>query len=57
MTHITITLAMLLRAIMDMMSAPHAIADTMVRFKTPVYDAMIPVVQRPINAAAFMITS
>lgn len=48
---------MLLRAIIDMMSALHAIADTTVRFNTPVYDAIIPVVQRPINAAAFMITS
>jgi hypothetical protein len=40
-----------------MMSALHATADTIVEFSTPKYDAIIPVVQRPIKEAAFMITS
>ena len=57
MTHITTTRAMLSKAIMDMMSALHTAEDTIVIFSTPVYDAIIPAVQRPINAAEFMITS
>ena len=57
MTLRIVTLAMSLRAIMDMMSALHATADTIVRFSTPVYDAIIPAVDRPMNAAVFIITS
>jgi hypothetical protein len=57
MTHITTTLAMSSKAIMDMISALHTAEDTIVIFSTPVYDAVIPVVLRPINAAEFMITS
>jgi hypothetical protein len=41
---------------MDMMSALHATVDTIVIFSTPTCDAIIPDVQRPIKAAAFMIT-
>jgi len=48
---------MSLRAIMDMMSILHAIADIIVKFSTPEYDAIIPAVQRPIKEAEFMITS
>jgi hypothetical protein len=57
MTPNAITLTMSLRAIMDMISALHVTADTIVIFSTPIYDAIIPAVQRPVKAAAFMITS
>jgi len=52
-----ITLALSLRAIMDMLTALHATADTIVKFNTPAYAAIGPVVQRPRKEAAFMITS
>jgi len=55
--HIMIILTVSLRAIMDMMSALHPTADIIVIFSTPIYDAIIPVVLRPINAEAFIITS
>jgi hypothetical protein len=42
---------------MDMMSALHATADIIVKFSTPVYEAIVPVVQRPIKEAPFTITS
>jgi len=54
---ITITLAISLRAIIDMISALHATVDMIVRFSTPVYDAIIPGVHRPMKEAAFIITS
>jgi len=48
---------MSLRAIIDMLSVLHMTVDTIVRFSTPICDAIIPVVQRPKKEAAFMITS
>jgi len=36
---------------MDMMSALHATADIIVKFSTPVYEAIVPVIQRPIKEA------
>jgi hypothetical protein len=48
---------MSVRAIMDMINALHATVDRTVRFSTPMYDAIIPAVHRPMNAAAFIITS
>lgn len=52
----TTTFVMLFKAIMDMISALHAIVDTIVIFNTPMHDAIIPAVERPIKAPTFMIT-
>jgi hypothetical protein len=42
---------------MDITMAPHATVATIVKFNTPVYVAIIPVVLRLIKQAAFMIVS